>query len=151
LALLEEKDFAMPSAVLTEPLRYQKDVAAYLAARKGDRREPGVYLKEARRRADAGDVSGAVRVLSSIVAEHAGRSDALRLGGYRLLDLGQPAQAGRLFAEVQKQRRFEPHSYRDLARALEESGQYALAAVNYEILLGGTWHNRFGASIKEVA
>jgi tetratricopeptide (TPR) repeat protein len=151
LALLQEHDFAMPAAVLTEPLRYQKDVAEYLTARKANRREPGVYLKEARRRADAGDVSGAVRVLSSIIAEHAGRSDALRLVGYRLLDLGQPAQAAQLFSQVQKQRRFEPHSYRDLARALEDSGNYALAAVNYEILLAGSWHNRFGGSIKEVA
>jgi hypothetical protein len=151
LALLQEQDFAMPPAVLTEPLRYQKEVAEYLAARQPDPREPCVYLKEARRRADAGDVSGAVRVLSSIIAEHAGRSDALRLVGYRLLDLGQPAQAAGLFSQVQKQRRFEPHSYRDLARALEDSGHFPLAAINYEILLAGSWHQRFGASIKEVA
>ena len=84
-----------------------------------------------------------MRVLSSVIEEHPGRGDALRLVGYRLLDLKQPAQAARLFEQVQRQRPFEPHSYRDLARSLEECGQYGLAAVQYEIVLAGTWHNRF--------
>ena len=52
---------------------------------------------------------------------------------------------------MQRQRPFEPHSYRDLARSLEESGKYALAALQYEIVLAGTWHNRFRDSLKEVA
>ena len=115
----------------------------YLAARDADRRDVTAYLTEARRRADAGDADGAVRVLSSVIEEHPGRGDALRLVGYRLLDLKQPAQAARLFEQVQRQRPFEPHSYRDLARSLEESGKYGLAAVQYEIVLAGTWHNRF--------
>ena len=55
----------------------------------------------------------------------------------------QPAQAARLFQQVQRQRPFEPHSYRDLARSLEESGLYGLAAIQYEIVLAGTWHSRF--------
>jgi hypothetical protein len=70
--------------------------------------------------------------------------------GYRLLDMKQPGHAVQLFRRVQGQRPFEPHSYRDLARSLEESGRYALAAVQYEILLAGTWHNRFHESLKEV-
>ena len=44
---------------------------------------------------------------------------------------------------MQRQRPFEPHSYRDLARSLEDAGQYGLAAVQYEIVLAGTWHARF--------
>ena len=49
-----------------------------------------------------------------------------------------------------RQRPFEPHSYRDLARSLEESGQYPLAALLHEAVLAGTWHNRFGESLKIV-
>ncbi len=96
-------------------------------------------------------MDGAVRVLSSIIEEHPARGDALRLVGYRLLDLHQPVHAARLFDRVQKSRPFEPHSYLDLARALEESGRYGLAAVHYEIALAGTWHARFHQSLKDVA
>ncbi len=51
---------------------------------------------------------------------------------------------------MQRQRPFEPHSYRDLARALEGAGRPALAALEYEIILAGDWHQRFGASLKQV-
>jgi hypothetical protein len=122
-----------------------------LAARDRDARDVAAYLSEARRRINQRDATGAVRVLSSVVEEYPGRSDALRLVGYRLLDLEQSAQAVQLFERVQRQRPFEPHSYRDLARSLEASGNYGLAALQYEILLAGTWHNRFHESLKEVA
>jgi tetratricopeptide (TPR) repeat protein len=151
LAALTEADFELPSGSIRGGLVHQKDVAAYLEDRERDRRNVSVYLSEARRRAESGDVDGAVRVLSSIVEEHPSRGDALRLVGYRLLDLQQPAQAARLFSQVQKQRPFEPHSYRDLAHALEHSGRYGLAALNYEIILAGNWHNRFRQELKLVA
>ncbi len=151
LAVLKEEDFELSIRSIRGGLIYQKDVAGYLAERQRDRRNVGVYLTEARRRAESGDVDGAVRVLSSIIEEHPGRGDALRLVGYRLLDMQQPAQAARLFRQVQSQRPFEPHSYRDLAHALEQSGQYGLSALNYEIVLAGTWHNRFRQELKLVA
>ena len=52
---------------------------------------------------------------------------------------------------MQASRPYEPHSYRDLARSLEACGKYGLAAVQYEIILAGTWHNRFGEALKLVA
>ncbi|HEY7424186.1 MAG TPA: VIT domain-containing protein [Gemmataceae bacterium] len=151
LGLLKETDFELPVSFVRGDLVYAKNVADYLGERERDRRNVGAYLKEARRRSESDDVDGAVRVLSSVIEEHPGRGDALRLVGYRLLDLQQPAQAARLFSQVQKQRPFEPHSYRDFAHALEQSGQYGLAAVNYEIVLAGTWHNRFRQELKTVA
>jgi hypothetical protein len=152
VALLREEDLGLPQSELPSALSLEKDAfPSYLARRQRDRGDVAVYLAEAQRRAQAGDVGGAVRVLSSVVEEHPGRGDALRLVGYRLLDLGQAAYATRLFRQVQTHWPFEAHSYRDLARALEEAGRPALAAVQYEILLAGTWHNRFGESLKEVA
>ncbi len=151
LVLLEDRDFDLPPTSLTGQLVHTKDVAAaYLTNRAKDPRDVSAYLTEAKRRARNGDLDGAVRVLSSVIEEHPTRDDALRLVGYRLLDLKQPGQAARLFQQVQRQRPFEPHSYRDLARSLEDSGLYGLAAIEYEIVLAGTWHNRFGTSLKEV-
>jgi tetratricopeptide (TPR) repeat protein len=151
LALLAEDDFELPGAPLAGAILTARDVPpAYLAARDADRRNVQTYLTEARRRREANDLDGAVRVLSSIIEEYPARGDALRLVGYRLLDLQQAAQAARLFAQVQRSRPFEPHSYRDLARALEESGKYPLAALQYEQVLAGSWHGRFRDSLKEV-
>jgi hypothetical protein len=152
LALLKDADFELPASPIAGALVRKGDVPPeYLAARDADRRDVAAYLAEARRRANAGDADGAVRVLSSVIEEHPGRGDALRLVGYRLLDLKQPVQAARLFDRVQRQRPFEPHSYRDLARSLEDAGRYGLAAMQYEVVLAGTWHQRFhGDSLKEV-
>ncbi len=151
LVHLKDKDFELAAGAIEGGIVNAKDVpAAYLEGMKRDRREVGTYLTESRRRADKGDNAGAVRVLSSVMEEHTGRGDALRLVGYRLLDLNQPQQAARLFERVQRQRPFEPHSYRDVARSMEESGLYAVAAINYEIVLAGTWHNRFQQDLKVV-
>ncbi len=152
LGLLKDADFELPASPIAGALLHKGDVPpAYLALRDADPRDVSAYLTEAKRRAAAGDADGAARVLSSVIEEHAGRGDALRLVGYRLLDLKQPVQAARLFRQVQKQRPFEPHSYRDLARSLEDAGKYGLAAVQYEVVLAGTWHNRFRDSLKQVA
>jgi tetratricopeptide (TPR) repeat protein len=154
LTLLGEDDFEVSAKELPGSLLARADVPpSYLTARESDDRDDDVtpFLAESRRRTGLKDTAGAVRALSSVVEVNPGRADALRLVGYRLLDLGEPGQAARLFAQVQRSRPFEPHSYRDLARALESNGQYALAALNYEIVLAGTWHSRFRDSLKQVA
>jgi hypothetical protein len=152
LGLLKEKDFELPETDRGPALVYRKEVAAdYLKARDTDLGDVHAYIAEAKRRAGAGDATGAVRVLSSVIEEYPARGDALRLVGYRLLDLKQPAQAVRLFRQVQRQRPFEPHSYLDLARSLEECGKFGLAAVQYETVLAGTWDARFHDSLKVVA
>jgi hypothetical protein len=152
LALLKDADFELASRPIAGALLHKGDVPPeYLAIRDADPRDVAAYLTEAKRRTNAGDADGAVRVLSSVIEEHPGRGDALRLVGYRLLDLKQPGQAARLFAQVQRQRPFEPHSYRDLARSLEDAGRYGLAAVQYEAVLAGTWPSRFRESLKQVA
>jgi hypothetical protein len=152
LALMADADFQLPQAMVTGKLLRKGDVAAeYLAARDTDPRNVNTYLDEARRRASKQDTEGAVRVLSSIIEEHPGRSDALRLVGYRLLDMQQPAHAAGLFERVERNRPFEAHSYRDLAHSLDACGKHGLAAIQYEIILAGTWHARFRDSLKQVA
>jgi hypothetical protein len=151
LGLLGDEDFELsPAPVRGALLKKEFANKAYLSARRKDRRSVHPYLDEANRRAAGGDVNGAVRVLSGVVEEYPARGEALRLVGYRLLALKQPGHAAQLFARVLRQRPFEPHSYRDLARSLEASGKYGLAAVQYEAVLAGAWHNRFGAALKTV-
>ncbi len=150
LSWLSDDDFAVAAASLDGPLTRREDVPpAYRAALTEQRREASPFTTESRRRRTY-DPVGAVRALSSIVEEHPGRGDALRLVGYRLLDLGQAGHAVRLFERVLRQRPFEPHSYRDLAHGLEACGKVGVAAVHYESVLAGTWHNRFGESLKAV-
>lgn len=152
LAAQTDADFELPSAVIKGAILHRGDVPpTYLAQRDADRRNPETYLAESRRRLNAQDTDGAVRVLSTIIEEHPTRGDALRLVGWRLLDMKQPVHAARLFERVQRSRPFEPHSYLDLARALEECGKYGMAAVQYELVLAGTWHQRFHQSLKVVA
>src|SRR5262249_5086847 len=92
LAALREDDFELPPAGVRGAILHKADVPpGYLAERDKDRRNVAPYLVEARRRLDAGDSDGAVRVLSSVIEEYPERSDALRLVGYRLLDLRQSA------------------------------------------------------------
>jgi hypothetical protein len=151
LALLAEEDCVLPDAPALAALLLARDAdKSYLEARQKDRRAVHAYLDECQRRFSENDVDGAVRVLSSIIEEHPSRGDALRLVGYRLLDMNQPAHAAKLFARVLRQRPFEPHSFRDLARSLEDARRFPLAALLYESVLAGTWHNRFGEALKTV-
>ena len=151
LGLLAETDCVLPEATVPGAILLTKDAdKTYLQDRDKDRRAVGPYLVECQRRASADDIDGAVRVLSSVIEEHPSRGDALRLVGYRLMDLRRPSLAAKLFGDVLRQRPFEPHSFRDLARSLEEAGQYPLSALCYETVLSGTWHNRFGDAIKVV-
>jgi tetratricopeptide (TPR) repeat protein len=151
-ALLADKDIELTTATFGEALANKKDISpAYLTSRQANPLNVQTYLDEAKRRANDKDSQGALRVLSSVVELFPARADALRLVGYRLLDMQQPIYAARLFQQVEESRPFEPHSYRDLARSLEESGRYGFAAIQYEIILAGNWHNRFRDSLKEVA
>jgi hypothetical protein len=150
-SLLTDKDLALPESHIRGELLTRKDVPPdYLVERDRHPRDVRTYLAESRRRAASKDFDGAVRVLSSIIEENPTRDDALRLVGYRLLDLGRSSTAVWLFRQVQKQRPFEPHSYRDLAHSLEQSSRFGLAALQYELILEGAWHNRFRESLQQV-
>jgi hypothetical protein len=149
LKLLSDKDFELPTSVVRGALLGKDDVSE--AYRVGlQEHNVNAYLKESARRADAQDIDGAVRALSNLIEDNPTRGDALRLAGYHLLDMNQAAQAAQLFLHVQRDRPFEPHSYRDLARSLEECDKPALAALQYEIVLAGEWHSRFGQDLKNV-
>ncbi|MHC4920738.1 MAG: VIT domain-containing protein [Planctomycetota bacterium] len=144
LDLLHEQDLALPPGAGDGVILRRSEASnEYLEARDKDRRKVRVFVDEAARRSRDNRKQACVRVLSTVVENHPGRSDAMRLVGYRLLSLGQSADAAHIFDRVRLERPFEPHSYRDLARSLEQGFRYPLAALQYEILLAGKWHERF--------
>lgn len=153
LGLLSEADLALPTGPDPGPRPPERSLAprGYLEARNAQPRKPDPHLEEAARRAGEGQAFLGLRALSNLVELFPGRSDAGRLAGYRLLSMGLPGPAAQVFESVREGRPFEPHSYRDLARSLELSGNYALAALNYELLLAGAWHARFHDSLAVIA
>ena len=152
LSLLMDADFEVPQGELKGSIVRRADLPQdYVQGLDQNPADLAVFVREAKRRAESNDPDGATRALSSIVERYPTRADALRMVGYRLLDLQQPSHAVHLFQQVQANRPFEPHSYRDLARGMEEIGMFGPAALQYEIMLAGQWHNRFHASLKVVA
>ncbi len=100
---------------------------------------------EARRRLAACGADDALRCLSSLVEEAAGRrGPAARSGlhGHRLAAAGRgvsSACAGR-----RTRRTFEPVTFHAMAHCLEQMGRTDLAIVYYELACGGQWDQRFG-------
>lgn len=151
LKLLSDNDLSLPEATVRyQPMKLSEVPLAYRMELRQSQRTASSFIKEAMRRLRYRGADVAIQGLSSIVEDHPGRSDALRLVGYRLMAFNQPAHAVQLFDQVQRQRPFEPHSYRDLARSLEQCNKAGLAALQYELVLSGTWDDRFGGDLKPV-
>jgi len=146
---LAEKDLEAPAAAKDDKLPTAAE--GYLKARSENLFSTDVYLNEAKRRGEANDTPGLVRALTSLIPLHPTNADVSRSVGYRLLDAKQNALAVHLFERIQQQRTDDPHSYRDLARALGDANMCGLAAIQYEIVLAGTWDNKYAGSMKEVA
>ena len=101
------------------------------------------FVKESKRRLKRVNVAAAMRSLSCIVELHPTNPKALRLVGYYLMDWQRFEEAAQVFLRVLERRSFEPHAYRDLARALIKMNRFGLAAALYEIVLAGKWDRRF--------
>jgi hypothetical protein len=149
MQMLTERDFEVPTPEVSRGPSMKKDVPpAYLTALQDCGQDASALLDEAQRRMDHEDANGALCVLSNVIKHYPYRSDALRWVGYRLLDMKQSAQALPLFRQVQHDRPFEPHSYRDLARGLEDCCKFPAAALMYEFILAGQWDGRFRSDLK---
>lgn len=150
-ARVRDADFELPRLASYGELPTKAAVATrYLQRRAKDRRDFKNYVRAAELRLGDERDFLALRALSSIVELEPSRSDALRLVGYRFLGLGRPAYATTLFERIRDARPFEPHGYRDLARSYERLGKTSLAALHYELVLAGSWNERF-KSMKTVA
>lgn len=136
---LPDSSFEMPT-MQSPGLLSKDDVPAdYLKTRTKDRNDFEPFVVEAKRRLKKKQVSAAVRTISCLVELHPADPRALRLVGYYLLAWNRPSEAASVFMRVLERRPFEPHSYRDLARALIKMKRFGLAAALYEVVVAGQW------------
>lgn len=145
IGLLQKDDFEIPQTELNCTLQSRSELPQeYVSARAQNPKNPFLYLNEGERRYGQNLVFDYIRCLSSVVELEPQNTGSLRMVGYSFLQKRLAEQALGLFARVRDQRPFEPHSYRDLAKCYATLGKYGAAAAYYEIVLAGTWHDRFG-------
>lgn len=149
LQTLPDSDFHFTSQEQNDLWLRSRVPGSYLDTRMKNREDFTPFVTEAQRRLD-GSLAGAVRSLSCIVELNPSNPQALRLVGYYLRAWNRPDLAALVFFRVLERRPFEPHAYRDVAISLIRMKRYGLAAVLYEVMLAGQWHNRFG-SFKRLA
>ncbi|BBM87972.1 DUF2135 domain-containing protein [Candidatus Uabimicrobium amorphum] len=101
------------------------------------------YIKKAQSYDAKRNLSGYLRAVSSIVELKSQESSALRVAGYLLLKEQVASHAVSIFTRVRDKRPFEPQVYRDLAKSYAALEKYHIAALYYEILISGTWNERF--------
>jgi tetratricopeptide (TPR) repeat protein len=146
IPLIPKEEFELPAQPIVCTLRLNSQATPdYLEKRQRERKNYQIYLDESEVRHSKRLWGDTIRCLSSLVELEPQNTVALRLVGYSLLrkDVHEPAIS--LFSRVRDVRAFEPQSYRDLAKCYAGLGKYGVAAVYYEIVLAGTWHERFGA------
>ena len=132
-----------PGALVSRPPVHPRRVAL-------ERRPPtavGGWLELAHVRAGEGDTLGAVRALSSVVAEDPGDADRARLVAYALLALNQHASAVELLEGVRALRPFEARSHFELGLALERAGRRAEAAAAYATVYESGWPEAPGSLV----
>lgn len=81
----------------------------------------------------------AVRVLSNIIELDLENAELLKTAARRLLNEKESELAIEIYKEIRELRPEEPQSYRDLAMAYIQNGQYDKALSEYEYLLSHQW------------
>jgi tetratricopeptide (TPR) repeat protein len=105
----------------------EKAYDVYLSQRKGYATSPAFYFDCADYLVKSGQRDLGVRVLTDIVELELHDARLLRVAAHRLNQIGERALAIDLFEKVLKLRPEEPQSYRDLALALADRADAAMA------------------------
>ena len=92
----------------------------------------------------------ALLVLSNVTEMKLEDAELLRMVANQLLEANEKPLAIETFREILKLREEQPHSYRDLALALNESGNYNEAVELLYKVITGNWDQRFG-DVKAIA
>ncbi len=118
-------------------------LAQYAQLRREHGKAPGFYLDCADWFEKAGNRPMAVRVLSNLIEMELENRSLLRAAAYKLRYMGEVEKAIVLFRKVLELFPEEPQSYRDLALALADAGQWQEAADTLRLVLEKPMDDRF--------
>ncbi len=122
--------------------------AAYAEMLKGESLDASVLYSEAERRLVKYSAADAIKVLSTLLEERPGDIDVNRSLAFAALQWQRPDQAAALFQRVLFARPYQPQTLLLLAQCYAELGQEAAAVACYELVLHGTWHDRWRSVIQ---
>jgi hypothetical protein len=122
----------------------------YLSLKKEYSNQPSFFVDVARFFIDNREKQAGIVVLSNICEMTLEDAELLRIVANQLLEAGEQELAIQTFTEVMKIREEDPQSYRDLALAYNETGDYNKALELLYKLVLGTWDGRFG-EVKAIA
>lgn len=150
LTLLKDHDFVAADASKTagesESLRASQVSAEYMQAlRKHSFDEPSLR-HEAERRAKMGQRGQALRAYSSLLDEHPGSDECLRIVAYRAMAWGYHEDAARLFRYLVWKRPHQAPATMGLAHCLAHSGRWREAMIWYELGISLDWPSDFGSA-----
>ncbi|RYY85492.1 MAG: DUF2135 domain-containing protein [Chitinophagaceae bacterium] len=126
--------------------RFQK----YRELKKTYAAQPSFYIEVARFFFEKKDLAIALQVLSNVTELKLESPELLRIVADQLMEFDQKELAIATYREVLNLREEEPHAYRDLALAYNESGNYNEAVKLLQQVATGVWDGRFG-DIRQIA
>ena len=118
--------------------------AVYLEERAANLNNPSFYLAASDALWEKGLPTEAVRVASNLAEMKLENRYVLRLLGQQFVQFKRPELAVDVYRQVLRMAPEEPQSYRDLALAEAENGQYQAAAEHLYTIIQKPWDGRFG-------
>ena len=118
--------------------------AVYLQERADNLNNPSFYLAASDALWEKGLPTEAVRVASNLAEMKLENRYVLRLLGQQFVQFKRPELAVDVYRQVLRMAPEEPQSYRDLALAEAENGQYQAAAEHLYTIIQKPWDGRFG-------
>ena len=118
--------------------------AVYVQERADNLNNPSFYLAASDALWDKGLSTEAVRVASNLAEMKLENRYVLRLLGQQFVQFRRPELAVDVYRQVLHMAPEEPQSYRDLALAEAENGQYQAAADHLYAIIQKPWDGRFG-------
>ena len=116
----------------------------YYSLKKQYLNQPSFFIDVARFFIEKNETLFGLLVLSNAAEMKLEDAELLRMVANQLLEANEKDLAIETFREILKMREEEPHSHRDLALALSESGNYNEAVNQLYKVITGSWDGRFG-------